>query len=73
VCAHEPLAAGALGLGGAGCWSDWGLGRQGRAGGLAEFRPIRLGNIENLLFFSKSFINFNSIFEFKPNLNFDDS
>jgi hypothetical protein len=46
---------------GAGYWFAWGLGRLGRAAGLAEFRPIRLGNIENLLFFSKSFINFNSI------------
>jgi hypothetical protein len=39
------------------CLEGW----LGRAGGLAAFQPIRLGNIGNLIFFSKSFINFKSI------------
>jgi hypothetical protein len=45
----------------AGCWATWRAGWLGRAGGLAGFQPIGLGNIENLLFFSRSFINFKSI------------
>jgi hypothetical protein len=44
----------------ANCWAAWRAGWLDRAGGLAQFWSIRLGNIENLLFFSKSFINFKS-------------
>jgi hypothetical protein len=39
----------------AGCWAAWRAGWLGRADGLAGFWPIRLGNIENVLSFSKSF------------------
>jgi hypothetical protein len=44
-----------------GCWATWRAGWLGRASGLTGFRPISLGNIENLLFFSKSFIKLKSI------------
>jgi hypothetical protein len=43
-----------------GCWATWRVSWLGQADGMARFRPIRLGNIENLLF-SKPFINFKSI------------
>jgi hypothetical protein len=42
-------------------WAAWWAGWLGRTGGLVGFQPIRLGNIENLLSYSKSFINFKSI------------
>jgi hypothetical protein len=38
-----------------------GSGWLGRAGEQGEFQPIRVGKIENLLSFSKSFINLKSI------------